>query len=146
MIRAATEKDIPEIVRMAREFWHDSPFPEVEYDPGSTVAMSEMCIDTGLMFVADIGGVHGFICGVAAPLLGNFDARCCSEVAWWVDPDYRSTGAGLDLMTAMEDAAREKGCLYSAMLFMHTSMPEKIEQIYRARGYKEAETTFVRAL
>lgn len=146
MIRPATESDIPEIIRMAEGFWSDSPFPEVEYDPGSTEIMSRMCIDQGFMFVADIGGVHGFICGIEAPILGNFNVKSCSEVAWWVDEEYRDTGSGLDLIRALEAAAKEKGCKYINMVFMHTSMPDKIEKIYCKLGYNRAETTYSKVL
>lgn len=56
---------------------------------------------------------HGFIAGMYTNgfmLMDN--VRICLEVAWYVEPEHRKTGVGMDLYHSLEEWARKMGCEY----------------------------------
>ena len=146
MIRKGEEKDIPDIVRMAEEFWQHTQFDE-EYDPETVAGMANLCIEQGLMavYVSGSGAVRGFACGIKGGLLANASVPQGSEVAWWIDPECRS-GAGIKLLKFIEGLARDAGLKYWSMVFMESSMPDVIEKIYQGMGYNKAETIYTKVL
>lgn len=146
MIRDGVEADIPEIVRMAEEFWKHTQFDD-PFEAEMVGIMAEQCMLQELMVVLEISGhVKGFCCGVKGPLLANSQVYSGTEVAWWVDPDARDSGGGIELLRAIQDKAKEGGCKYWTMVFMQTSMPESIEKIYLKMGYNLAETSYTKRL
>jgi N-acetylglutamate synthase-like GNAT family acetyltransferase len=146
MIRSGTTEDIPEIVEMAREFWKETIYKET-FDPETVEAMSQLCIDQGLMCVVDIGGkLEGFACGVKGALLANSEVLSGTEVAWWVNPDHRQGKNGIGLLMALEKQAKEQGIKYWNMAYMQSSMPEKIEGIYKRLGYERAEVIYAKVI
>ena len=71
MVRAGTVSDIPEIVEMAYDFWHHTPYKE-SYDPLTVERVAAACIEQELMSVVQVNGVVvGFACGMTGALLGN---------------------------------------------------------------------------
>lgn len=146
MIRDGVEADIPEIVRMAEEFWKHTQFDD-PFEAEMVEGMAAECMSQGLMVVLELnGGVKGFCCGVKGPLLANSQIYSGTELAWWVDEDARSSGGGVELLRTIEEKAKEGGCKYWTMLFMQTSMPESIEKIYLKMGYNLAETSYTKRL
>ena len=146
MIRAGETSDIPAIVEMARQFWQHTQYDD-DYQPEAVEGMSQACIDSGLMSVLVVDDkVEGFACGLKGPLLANFDVLAGVEVAWWVNPDHRAGRNGIALLKHIEKAAKDAGLKYWSMIFMQSSMPDAIEQIYIKMGYKKAETTYTKRL
>jgi N-acetylglutamate synthase-like GNAT family acetyltransferase len=146
MIRNGTVEDIPQIVEMARVFWKETIYDEPCCD--DTVAMmAQMCIDQGLMSVAEVDGkVEGFACGVLAPLLANAEVLMGSEVAWWVNPEHRQGKIGVGLLLALEKQAKEQGIKYWNMVFMESSMPREVEEIYKKMGYRKNEVSYTKVI
>jgi hypothetical protein len=146
MIRLGTTKDIPQIVEMARDFWKETIYDE-PFCSETVAAMSQLCIDQGLMCVVDIDGVlEGFACGVKGPLLANAEVLSGTEVAWWVNPDHRKGRNGIALLLSLEQQAKAQGIKYWNMVFMESSMPEKIEGIYKKMGYKKTEVFYTKVI
>jgi len=146
MIRDGLEKDIPDIVRMAEEFWRHTQFDDA-YDPIMVECMAQECMRQSLMKVLVTDkGVQGFICGIKGPLMASGDIYSGTEIAWWVDPDARKGNGGIELLNAIEGAAKAAGCKYWTMVFMASSMPDEIEKIYQNRGYTLAETSYTKRL
>ena len=142
MVRQGEARDLQDIVRMAREFWKHTIFDE-EYDPYMVEAMAQNCMDQGLMAVLDIDdSVRGFACGVAGPLMASAEVLSGTEVAWWVDPEHRSGKNGIQLLIELEKMAKNQGVKYWSMIFMESSMPDKIEGIYQKMGYNKSETSY----
>ena len=146
MIRLATEEDIPSICDMASRFWEHADYEE-EYNPGTTIALAKQCIENDMMLVAVTeDGLKGFACGVIAPLLGNPNVLSGTEIAWWVEPDYRKTSCGISLLLELEEQAKKNGAKYWNMVYMESSMPTKVKQLYERLGYKKVETVYRRVL
>tara|TARA_R110000803_G_scaffold187624_1_gene249983 strand:- start:83 stop:523 length:441 start_codon:yes stop_codon:yes gene_type:complete len=146
MIRTATVNDFAKLELMCAEFWQHAPY-DVEYKAGSATPFLEMCLSHELLFVAEKDGdIIGFTAGCTIPLMGNIEILHGTELAWWVNPQHRGGSAGIRLLMALEDAARELGCMYWSMVFMETSMPKTVRGMYERLGYELKETSYGKRL
>lgn len=146
MIRNGEEKDMDDIVEMAREFWKHTIYDE-EYCPDTVHTIVSMCMDQGLLSVLKIDGMaRGFACGIKSPLLANSKVLTGTELAWWVDPEYRKGRNGIGLLKHLENQAKKVGIKYWNMGFMESSMPSIIEGIYQKMGYKKTEVIYTKVL
>lgn len=68
------------------------------------------------------------------------------ELFWWVAPEHRGSGIAIELLDAMEAAARAAGAKALLMLCIDRLEGKRVAQIYQRRGYAPAERTFVRKL
>jgi GNAT superfamily N-acetyltransferase len=67
--------------------------------------------------------------------------KTAAEHFWYVLPEHRKSGVGLQLLEKFEADAKEKGCTQVVMVhFMH--MGQGLAKLYEARGYKALEQTF----
>lgn len=147
MIRAAENKDIPDIVRMSKEFWQNTQFKDEPFKTEMVEGMARKCIDDGISFVFESGGIaRGFLNCVKGVLLANDDIQVASEIAWWVDEEFRSSGAGIRLLSAVEKEAKAQGIKYLSMIYMKSSMPDMVESLYQRSGYNESEVMHVKVL
>ena len=69
--------------------------------------------------------------------------RYACETAWWIAPEARGQGAA-EMLAAYEAWAVEQGCAFAGMAAL-ASFP-RAGTIYRRRGYREAETHFLKPL
>lgn len=146
MIRNGEYKDLPRIVEMAREFWSHTIYDE-EYCPDTVYVMAELSLNQGLLSVLEVDGIaRGFACGIKGPLLANSEVFTGTELAWWVDPEYRQGKNGIGLMEHLENQAKEVGIKYWNMAYMESSMPEVIKGIYKKMGYTKVESTYMKVL
>ncbi len=146
LIRSGTTQDIQAIIEMAREFWGHTIYDE-EFQPSAVQAMAELCIEHGLMSVLVVNDiVRGFACGVRGPLLANSNVFSGTEIAWWVQPDFRRGRNGIALLKHIELLAKEAGIKYWNMVYMESSMPDEVRRIYDAMDYKQTETIYMKVL
>jgi predicted N-acetyltransferase YhbS len=146
MIRHATKDDYPAIEKHAEAFWVHAPF-DVPYKKGSAIFYMDIALDQGLLLVAEIDDqIVGFAAGALSPLMGNNDYLNGSELAWWIEPEYRGGRLGIQLMKGLENAAREAGCTFWNMIYMESCMPEAIEGMYQKMSYQRKETTYGKRL
>lgn len=146
LIREGLESDIDQCVEMASEF-HKIAYGlyGIEFCPDSTYVAFEVCLSHGLLSVAEIDGkAIGMVAGVKAPMIMNNDYTVGAELAWWVEPEYRKTSAGLKLLKFAENLARKAGVHMWSMMLLESSEPEKIAKIYDKMGYKPAERTYLK--
>jgi GNAT superfamily N-acetyltransferase len=87
-------------------------------------------VGTGLVFVAEDGGVAGLIV-----LVELEDRVLIDNVA--VDPDRQGEGIGRRLLAFAEDRARQAG-LHRVALYTHEKMSENLA-LYARLGYAEDE-------
>jgi len=146
IIRKAEEKDIDDCVVMAENFYNVSGYKEhVEFCKETVEGYIKMSLDMGLLSVADNGkGLVGFIGGLSMPCIMNKSFLTGSELAWWVEPEYRKGSVGLKLLDHIENSAKEMGCKMWSMMSLEQSRPDKMEKIYLSKGYKKTENTFTR--
>lgn len=68
--------------------------------------------------------------------------KYAAETVWWISPDAR--GAGAVMLEFYETWAAEQGCVFAGMAALSTF--PRAATIYRRRGYREAETHFLKPL
>lgn len=145
MIRRAAPDDMARIVEMAERFISTSEYkdfvrarPEALTETIARLAMN----DDGLLLVA---GSDGAIAGMLAmfvyahPFSGD---RIAYELAWWVEPEARSSGVGLELLKAAEEWAKDRAATAVQMIAPN----ERVGDLYRRLGYRPMETAFQRSL
>lgn len=117
------------------------------FEPEHTLKMVEMAADHGLLAVVEIDSeVVGFAAGVSSFLLGSTQARCGTELAWWVSPKHRHGKNGVALLQFMERLAKDQGIKYWVMVSMQSSMPEYVNALYESMGYTLSETSYTKVL
>lgn len=144
MIRSATEDDFQSILDMSAKFWLETQFDE-PFEPDHTVKMVRMAYDHGLLAVVDIDGERvGFCAGIKSFILGSTKALCATELAWWLNPEYRGGKNGVALLLFMEELVKEQGIKYWTMVSMQSSMPEQVGKMYERMGYIHSETCYTK--
>lgn len=141
-IRLADTSDVPELLRMSREFYQASGYEDVgEFSEDAMRATLSQLMVSGSLLITD-GAMIGFIV-FPAFMTGTPVAQ---ELFWWVDPDKRQSGIGKMILEAAEDQAKAMGASHMMMLCLDDLDPEKAANIYGKMGYKARERTFMRAL
>jgi Acetyltransferase (GNAT) family len=69
--------------------------------------------------------------------------RLARETLWWIEPEYRGLNA-VRMLDAFEDWAREQDCAFGGMVGMGAQ--PQVGALYQRRGYRLAETHFLKAL
>jgi ribosomal protein S18 acetylase RimI-like enzyme len=146
MIREAVSNDIDDILVLCEEFWKHTIY-EDDFDAEHTRLMVNLAQEHGLLGVlTENDKVVGFIAGVKSPLLANPNVLTGTELAWWVEPDYRKGRKGISLMLFIESLAKQQGIKYWNMISMESSNPDVANKIYERLGYKKTETSFTKEL
>lgn len=150
-IFAATDADIPGIVRMGRKFWQLTPYARAPYSlpycPDSAAATCAQCLSQGLLLVACEGEeMIGFAGAVAAAMPLQRSVLVAAEQFWWIEEAARNSGAGKQLMAELEHSARIAGVRILAMAAFEQIEIEKAAGMYARAGYDATERTFTRAL
>ena len=130
---------------MAERFWQLTRFPEVEFDEAHVLEMIELSHEQDLLIVLEVyGTVAGFVAGAQLPLLASRSVTQVTELAYWIEPNYRGWGA--QLLASFQYAARNAGAKYLNMIAMESCTPEKAQRIYRRAGFTLAETVYTKPL
>jgi GNAT superfamily N-acetyltransferase len=144
MIRPAEDGDLFDILGMCKAFWCATQ--DLVYDHEHTTKKLAQLHEDHMILVAESGGVViGFMIIATTDNLCSPELTAC-ELAWYVSPNSRSGNCGIKLLKAGEDYAKLTGCKKMSMVFMESSMPQTIKNIYDKMGYKLTETRHERAL
>lgn len=66
------------------------------------------------------------------------------ELFWWIDPEHRGQGAAL--LNALEQWVSEQGAHSFSMIALEALEPDKVALIYRRRGYRPVEHSYLRGM
>lgn len=142
MIRPAADSDIDWILSEGRKFFEVSGYGAAcEYRPAD---LERTLRALPILLVDDKRrGMAG-----AALFPSFFDAQTlmAQELFWWVGEEHRRSGVAVQLLDAVEAAARRMGAKVLLMLCIDQLDGERVAQIYKRRGYKPAERLFMRRL
>ena len=129
MVRLAEVRD-EAAVRACAEAAYERYVPLIGRAPAPMVADFEALITAESVYVADAGGVLGFIV-----YFRQDDVMLLENVA--VLPEQSGRGIGRDLIARCEDAARQAG-LRAVRLYTNVVMVENLA-IYPRLGYREVD-------
>lgn len=147
MIRQGNRDDLTAIAGMSREFWQNTIYREEEYQPEAVSNLVSLCMEQGLLAVAEAEGkVIGFACAFKVGLSANSDVFQATEVGYWVDPEYRERRIGKALIIALEYFAKLQDIKYLNMVVTEALMPSVLESIYTDMDYIKLETIYTKVL
>ncbi len=146
MIRLAEPHDRLRAVELLRAFCEAGRdvFP-VTFDPAYAVRLFDgySRVPDRLALVLDVAGAAQGIL-LAHAFEHDFDgSRCAQERLWWIDPDHRGPAA-IKMLDGYEAWARDHGCRFIGMAGLGAS-PD-VGRLYERRGYRAAETHYLKAL
>jgi GNAT superfamily N-acetyltransferase len=138
-IRTADGFDLPRIVELGSRSLEDGPYAGVIKDvPATARKFAEQVLATGKILVGeDDGRIVGLI-GFIFARHHFSDQPYAAELMWYVEPEHRKSGLGLQLLWAAEKAAKEMGA--EDMLF--TAPNTEVASIYKRFGYSALEVVF----
>jgi len=144
-VRPATTDDALAIVEMALRFLRETPYGALLGDGNPLVigAVLSTLLAQGIVLVAERAGIPvGFIAALAMqhPISGRMYG---DEVAWWVEPEARNGRAGVMLLTALEEWARQEGL---SLLKMVAPAESQVGTFLHRRGYDAVETAYQKRL
>lgn len=141
-VRQATPADLEECLRMGRAF---TKAAGLEADDESMATTLLDLIEGGGLFVAGSPVV-----GMAAVLVYQAyfkrEHKVAQELFWWVDPQARKAGVGIELLVALEAWAKSQGARELMMIALDSMDAERVAGMYMNAGYLPRERSFVRAL
>lgn len=149
-IRRAEPSDFADLMDMGREFVEQSSYAAfTTFDEASfsvTLISLMSGVNGGTVLVAESAGrAVGMAACVVFPLYCNMATKIGQEIFWFCKPDFRN-GVGSELLDELEAEAGRKG----ADVFMSAAIAGlregAIGRVYQRRGYKPAESTYLRRL
>ena len=147
LIKNASQSDIPKIIELARKFHAVSGYENIEFDEETVENILITSIDQGLCPIGVVDGkIVGFLAGLAYPAILNANVMVGTEIAWWVEPEFRGKKIAIQLLLRAEENARAKGLYCWSMMCLEKLNADGLENIYERLGYEKAERTYLRIL
>ncbi len=139
-IRLATIEDAAVLTAMGREFLEYSEYRNLSVTDDEITTSIAGIIGNGMSFVAEQDDqIVGFILGIIGPMWFVQRVRVAVELAWWVDPSYRNTTAGVRLLKAFENHATNMGVQYIAMSDLVVKGDTPVARLLGRMGYSVTE-------
>ena len=140
------ERDMPAMVKLLRDFLAMTPY-------GALFPPPEGYHEVLIQHVLDQGGVIILACdederpvGAIAGVMTRHiltSQPYCDEVMWFVEPEARPTGCGLQLLVALEGFATSNG---ATLLRMAAPAESPVGKLLERNGYVRLETSFMKML
>jgi GNAT superfamily N-acetyltransferase len=141
IIREFTPADTPRVVAMALRFIEETSYKAFPSTPERLEALIDQVMQLGTIIVAEVQGeVVGMLALVAVPHPWTLE-EYVDEIAWWVEPEYRSGTAGPRLIVAAEEWTTRKGL---TSLKMVAPAGSRVGTFYERRGYVAVETAYLK--
>lgn len=141
-MRIATVEDVGEIVSMSMKFMDTTGYKEFSSEEEITALVIRLIVGNPLEYIIILEPGKGFLAGASSQFpFGPY--RLATEIAWWVNPEDRKTGLGLELLHAFEYWAKEKaGCKLISMV----GLDQGLDKLYTKQGYKLYEHAYMKTL
>ena len=147
-VRKGTIQDLSSCAKFSERFWSQLDFSEkIPFRVADVLDMFTLCHSQGLVAVAENQGrLIGVIAGLSSPCIGNFNFRFGAELIWYVDKEYRKTGAGIELLKQIETQAKEAGLVRWSMVSFDQHNPEAVGAVLESQGYTSTERVFAKVI
>jgi len=147
LIKDASQSDVPQIVELARKFHAVSGYENIEFDEETVENLLSASIEQGLCPIGVVDDkIVGFLAGLSYPAILNANVMVGTEIAWWVEPEFRGKKIAIQLLLRAEENARAKGLYCWSMMCLEKLNADGLENIYERLGYEKAERTYLRIL
>jgi GNAT superfamily N-acetyltransferase len=148
-LKLAEEKDREDFIRMCKNFFEVSPFSKMTFsrtqlDGVFDVALNNRLNAIVILLVEGEDNVGMVVGHCSSPLFA--EESIASELAWWVDEEYRNSKKASELVFAYEDWAVRIGAWASNMAFIEGVSPPSVQKFYERLGYSKTETSYLKEL
>jgi N-acetylglutamate synthase-like GNAT family acetyltransferase len=148
MIRQASKFDMDAIIELLRKYQKNSPLDALRYADDEEYIrklLTELLSGMGFVFLAEKDNVIiGMLIAAIFPNIWNPKAKQCSEVAYWVDPEFRGGLAAYRLITAYVKECEEMTRQGKINFFTITKMVNSPDLKYNKFGFNKLEETWVK--
>lgn len=145
----AQNTDLEEFVRLGKEFHKESPFYSLtDYSQQKMLQLFETAMISKhtqvlILLLKEENRSVGMLVGmVGSPVFS--DDLIASELAWFIEPEYRGSRKALQLVYAYEEWARRMGCKNVSMSLLTTLTDAS--KTYERLGYTKTEISYLKAL
>lgn len=147
MIRKAVVGDIEAIARLGAIFHAQAGWTEIEYHEADCAASLAKFMESNafICLVADCDGIVGMAAGVVSPVYFSLDHLSGEELFWWVS-DSAPQMTGLRLLRGLEIEAKALGCRTWQMKSLDRLGGDRMDSVYKRRGYRASERSFIKEL
>lgn len=145
-VRKATDADAQRIVEMGKRSLEIGPYKdEIGDNTEVTLRLFKLLLDNPQAEILVLDAGDGQAVGLFAMLLFPHyfsGEKTAQELMWYVEPEHRAGGAGLQLLRQAEEMARGTG----ATRFQLTAPTEALGSLYKRCGYHQIEVGYQRKL
>ena len=147
MIRLATKEDTPHILSLCLNFFNASSFSSAsEFNEDHVTNFISGVLDKplteGVVLLAYREKPIGILASLKTQLMFSGEDVSC-ELVWWVEPEYRRSRDGLELLSAYEYWAKHVAKVSKIQV---SNLTPEVEKIYRKRGYVPQETAWIKGI
>lgn len=144
-IRVATEKDVPEMVRLSSLMHAESAYSKFNFDAVKLTNNFTFWVKSPDYFVAiaknDAEETVGGYCGYVTEYFFGKDLIAC-DLGLFIDPNHRGGMTAVRLVKAFEDWAKSKGVKEVCPGTTTMVAPERTSRMYELLGYKVVGSIF----
>lgn len=147
-IRLATPEDETVVINLLYEFYLASPYPAEDWNAYHVRKLFREVVEgpkaNGVVFLAIDGKNRPVgLLGALKTILPFSGQEVGMELAWYVNPEYRSTRAGLLLLKAFEFWCKEIAKVQVYQVSSLENLPD-VERLYEKYGYKMTEKAYIK--
>jgi hypothetical protein len=145
-LKLAEEKDREDFIKMSLNFFEASPFNSMTFDRDGLDAFFDLSIASKreaivILLVSEEGKNVGMVAGIAQPPLFSKDI-VATELAWWVDEEYRKTRKSIELLLAFDDWGKRIGAFGNCLASIEGFSPPSVDKYYTNIGYSRTENSY----
>lgn len=144
-IRKARLTDIPALIAMGQDFVASTEYKDqIVLDRNHCMVLLENLINSpnGCILVSTDGNYLTGMMGLVT-ILHLFSGECVvSELFWWMNPQYRGQGVGMELL----EKAEQWSCLQGAKKLIMIAPNIAVEKLYQRHGYQRVEVSYQKEL
>lgn len=148
MIRQANKFDIKVIIELLKQYRETAPLDvlkNADDEEYITQLLSGLLAGSGIIFLAEKDDlVIGMLIAAIIPNIWNPKARQCSEVAYWVNPEYRGGTAAYRLIAAYMSECDAMVKQRKIQFYTMTKMVNSPDLKYSKFGFSKLEETWVK--
>ena len=147
LIREASPFDIPELVRMLRRYKNLTPLEflsDLDNEDYIVQLLTQLMAGRGVVLIAEKEGVQiGMLIGCISPSLWSNEHLLLTEMAYWVEPEYRGGTAGYRLLAEYCEIGKKMKQEGRICNFMISKMSNSPDLQYQRFGFQKLEEFWV---
>lgn len=146
-IREANKFDLPEVVKMLRNFRGQTPIDmmkECNNEEYVNKMFHHILLGGGVAYIAEKDGTPvGMIAGVKDHNIWDPDLKMLRELMFWVEEEHRGSSAGFKLIKAYNKKAQELVDEDTIKMYTMTKMTSSPDLDFARFGYTKSEEVWV---